>query len=341
MKAVIVGDVFVTADQFEEAIKQWDAPIDQVVKLSWGPNKKEEFQETILEIERSGPEAVSPPKGLLEQIVDADFLLVHFAPVSQIVLEAAQQLKVIGTCRGGMEHINLAFAKSRGIPVVNVIRNAEAVADFTIGLIYSETRNIARSHHALKEGKWVKDFPNYSYTKSVKDQIVGIVGLGNIGRIVAKNLIALGIPVIGSDPYVTSQELSEEGIEINLVSLDELFEAASIVTVHVRLSEETKGLIKENHILKMKKDSYLINTSRAEVMEEKPLCEALVNKQIAGAAIDVFWQEPIPQGHPLLLCDNVTLTPHIAGDTVDALPKSPIKLVENLKKTLKLEKIEA
>lgn len=91
----------------------------------------------------------------------------------------------------------------------------------------------------------------------------------------------------------------------------------------------------------MKKDSYLINTSRAEVMEEKPLCEALVNKQIAGAAIDVFWQEPIPQGHPLLLCDNVTLTPHIAGDTVDALPKSPIKLVENLKKTLKLEKIEA
>lgn len=341
MKAVIVGDVFVTADQFEEAIKQWDAPIDQVVKLSWGPNKKEEFQEAILEIERSGPEAVSPPKGLLEQIVDADLLLVHFAPVSQIVLEAAQQLKVIGTCRGGMEHINLAFAKSRGIPVVNVIRNAEAVADFTIGLIYSETRNIARSHHALKEGKWVKDFPNYSYTKSVKDQIVGIVGLGNIGRIVAKNLIALGIPVIGSDPYVTSQELSEEGIEINLVSLDELFEAASIVTVHVRLSEETKGLIKENHILKMKKDSYLINTSRAEVMEEKPLCEALVNKQIAGAAIDVFWQEPIPQGHPLLLCDNVTLTPHIAGDTVDALPKSPIKLVENLKKTLKLEKIEA
>jgi len=340
MKAVIVGDVFVTADQFEEAIKQWDAPIDQVVKLKWGPNTKEEFQEAILEIERSGPEAVSPPKGLLEQIVDADLLLVHFAPVSQIVLEASQQLKVIGTCRGGMEHINLEFAKSRGIPVVNVIRNAEAVADFTIGLIYSETRNIARSHHAIKEGKWVKDFPNYSYTKSVKDQIIGIVGLGNIGRIVAKNLIALGIPVIGSDPYVTAQELSEEGIEINLVSLDKLFEAASIVTVHVRLSEETKGLIKKKHILKMKKDSYLINTSRAEVIEEKPLCEALVSKQIAGAAIDVFWQEPIPQGHPLLLCDNVTLTPHIAGDTVDALPKSPFKLVEKLKKTLKIEKIE-
>jgi D-3-phosphoglycerate dehydrogenase / 2-oxoglutarate reductase len=332
MKVVIVGDVFVTADQFEEALKQWDAPIEQVVKLHWGPSEKDKFQEIILQLERSGPESVPIPEGLIEHAADADIILVHFAPVSSKVIEGARRLKLIGTCRGGLEHVNVAFAESKGIRVVNVIRNAEAVADFTIGLLYSETRNIARSHYELKQGRWQKDYPNYQYTKSVKDQLVGIVGLGNVGRLVAKQLSALGIPAIGSDPYVTKDELGYEGIDIELVSLEEIFERASVVTVHVRLTNETKGLIHSGLIGRMRKDAYLINTSRAEIIDERALCDALINKQIAGAAIDVFWQEPLPADHPLLRCDNVTLTSHIAGDTVDALPKSPFKLVEKLRK---------
>jgi D-3-phosphoglycerate dehydrogenase / 2-oxoglutarate reductase len=339
MKVVVVGDVFVTADQFEEALKEWDAPISQVIKLQWGPEKKEEFQERILQLERVGPESVPVPEGLLEHIVDTDLVLVHFAPISKKVIEAATKLKAIGTCRGGMEHINVSYAESKGIPVVNVIRNAEAVADFTIGLIYSETRNIARSHYAIKQGKWLKDFPNYSYTKSLKDQLIGIVGLGNIGRLVAKHLVNLGLPVIGTDPYLTKEELNEDGLDIPLVSLEEVFKKANVVTLHVRLTEETKGLIQEKHIQMMRKDATLINTSRAEIIEEEPLVEALLEGKIAGAAIDVFWQEPIPENHPLLHCDNVTLTPHIAGDTVDALPRSPFKLVNKLKKKVVFETV--
>lgn len=334
MKVVIVGDVFVSADQFENALLGLDFSVSQIVKFTWGPESKEKFQEQILQLERYGPENMELPQGLLEQVVDADLLLVHFAPVSKQVIDASTRLKAIGTCRGGVEHINVAYAEKSGIQVINVIRNAEAVADFTIGLIYSETRNIARSHHALKQGQWLKDYPNYSYTKTVKDHVVGIVGLGNIGRLVARQLVALGFRVIGSDPYVSESELSNDGINIPLFSLEELFSQSDIVTVHVRLTEETKGLIQDKHIKLLSKDSYLINTSRAEVLEEGPICEALAQKDIAGAAIDVFWQEPLPKEHPFLSFDNVTLTPHIAGDTVDALPKSPFKLVEKIKKVI-------
>jgi D-3-phosphoglycerate dehydrogenase / 2-oxoglutarate reductase len=223
------------------------------------------------------------------------------------------------------------------IPVINVIRNAEAVADFTIGLLYSETRNIARSHYELKKGKWIKDFPNYQYTKSVKDHIVGIVGLGNIGRLVAKQLSALGIRVIGTDPNVNEEELKKMGLRVPIVTLEEVFKSATVVSVHVRLTEETKGLIQEKHIQHMREDAFLINTSRAEVIEEGPLCKALLERRIAGAALDVFWHEPLPENHPLFLCENVTLTAHIAGDTVDSLPKSPFKLVEKLKASKQLK----
>lgn len=339
MKVIIVGDVFVKAEQFEEALKGWNVPIREVVKLHWGPENKEEFQKSILQLEKFGPESVDVPDGLLEEVVDADLVLVHFAPVSSQVIERATKLKAIGTCRGGLEHINVAFAEKNGVPVINVIRNAEAVADFTIGLLYSETRNIARSHHAMKQGKWVKDFPNYAYTKGMKQQLVGVVGLGNIGRLVAKDLIALGIPCIGVDPYVSKEELEQEGIHIPLVTLEEAFEKASIVTLHVRLTEETKGLVQEKHIQSMRQDAFLINTSRAEIIEEKPLCAAVLEGKIAGAALDVFWQEPLPENHPLLSCENVTLTPHIAGDTVDTLPRSPFKLVEKLKKVLVAEAV--
>lgn len=340
MDVLIIGDVFVKAEQFEDALKTWDLPIDEIVKLNWGPDTKEAFQDVVLQIEKQGPESFPVPDELLEKIEKADLLLVHFAPISSKLINAATRLKAIGTCRGGLEHVNTAVAEKNGIPVINVIRNAEAVADFTIGLLYSETRNIARSHHALKHGQWQKEYPNVTYTKSMKDQVIGIVGLGNIGRIVAQQLTRLGIEVIGNDPLVTKQELAQEGLQIPLVSLEELFQRANVVTVHLRLTDSTDKLIQKEHLERLGRYGYLINTSRAEVIDEEALLEALAAKKIAGAALDVFWQEPLPQDHPLLRLDNVTLTPHIAGDTVDALPKSPYKLIEKLKQAVELTALQ-
>lgn len=327
-KVVVVGDRLVSSETLKEAAQQLELGTDiEVVAFNWHADlTKDQFQEKILLIEKEGPEAVDVPDGVVEAMQDAEYLLVHIAPVSKEMVENAPNLKLIGTCRGGLEHIAVETVKEKNIPLLHVIRNAEPVADFTVGLIYTETRNIARGHKDVMTGKWTKAFPNDLYKTTLSNLTVGLIGLGYIGKLVVKRLNALGVEVIAYDPFVDQEKIKKEGLIVTFKELEEVFAEADVISLHMRVTPETTNMVSDHLLSLMKPSAYLINTARAAVLDKNALIKALKEKRIAGAALDVIWKEPIQKDDPLLQLDNVTLTPHIAGDTIDAIPKSPYLL---------------
>jgi D-3-phosphoglycerate dehydrogenase / 2-oxoglutarate reductase len=332
MKILVIGDIVVSCELLIEAAESLGEPgQNTIVPLLWPAETRQEFQRKAQNLEKNGPTAEKVPEEAYREIADADILLTHFCPVPEDLIAAGKQLKLIGTCRGGMEHVDVAAATRRNIPVIHCIRNAEATSDFAIGLMFSETRNIARAHAAMKQGAWRKDYVNSRYTTSMCEMTLGVVGLGHIGKLVAKKASGVGMKVIAYDPYVKQEALNEIGLPVKLVSQEELFCTADIVSLHLRLTPETKNCIGDKLIGLMKPTAYLINTSRADVVDKKAFCQALQSRKIGGAALDVYWEEPIPEGDPLLELDNLTMTPHNAGNVVDALPKSPLLLARTIK----------
>lgn len=327
-KVIVIGDGLVAAETLAEAALELNIPEPiEVVSFNWHSElPKEAFQEQIKIIEQNGPEGVEIPEGVLAEIEDADYLLVHIAPVSKAMIERAKQLKVIGTCRGGLEHIALGAVKAKGIKLIHVIRNAEPVADFTIGLMYALTRNIALSYAQVKIGNWPKTFPNDAYKTTLANLKVSLIGLGYIGKLVAKRLNGLGVEVLAYDPFIDQEKLKEEGYVIKFVNLETAFAEGDIISLHMRVNKETKNMINNQLFDLMKPSSYLINTARPDVLDKTALIEALQTNQITGAAIDVVWEEPIKKTDPLLSLDNLIITSHIAGDTIDAIPRSPYLL---------------
>lgn len=331
MKIVIVGDLIVSSDIMKEAVEQLKTNEEnEIVCIHWYAKDRKEFQKKALNLELHGPKAEVVPEEVYTQIKNADILLVHFCPVPSEVIEAAEKLKLIGTCRGGMEHIDVACATRKNIPVIHCIRNAEATSDFAIGLMYAETRNIARSFAALKQGEWRKEYINSSYTTTFSEMTLGIIGLGHIGKLVAKKAIGLGMRVIAHDPYISEETLKEKGLDVTLLDKEEVFKTADIISLHLRATPETENSIDKVLLGCMKPTAYLINTSRAKVIVKEDLVHALQTRSIGGAALDVYWQEPLEKNDPLLKLDNITLTPHNAGNVVDALPKSPKLLVTTI-----------
>lgn len=332
MKIVVVGDTIVSQALFAEAAAQLNTGEETEIKeIFWPAKDRKDFQKKALNLELNGPDAEEIPDELYEEVKDADILLVHFCPVSKRLIEAGENLKLIGTCRGGMEHIDVRAATEKNIPVIHVIRNAEATSDFAVGLMFAETRNIARAHAALKEGIWRKEYVNSGYTTAMREMTVGIVGLGHIGRLVAEKVSGLGMKVIAYDPYVTQESADERGLAVTMKGKEEVFREADIISLHLRVTPETENSINKETIGLMKPTAYLINTSRAKVVDKDALIEALENKMIGGAALDVYWDEPLDRDDPILKLDNITLTPHNAGNVVDALPKSPKLLIKAIR----------
>lgn len=336
-KIIVVGDTFVSVETLKSAVESMGLPEPlEIVAFEWhADDSPEEFQRKLKLIELHGPEAVDIPEGIVEELVNTDYLFVHIAPISQKMLESAEKLKLIGTCRGGVEHINMNSVREKNIPVIHVIRNAEPVADYTIGLIYTVTRNIALSHAAVMHGKWPKNFPNDAYRTTLSEQTVGLVGLGHIGKLVAQRLISLGVKVIVYDPFIDQEKIVQSGLDLKFVSLEKLFEAADIVSLHMRVTPETENLVDAKLLARMKPSAYLINTARPGILNKEAFVDVLRHRKITGAAIDVVWEEPMPADDPLLELDNVVITSHIAGDTVDAIPNSPFLLARTVKDYIK------
>lgn len=334
LNLVLTGDVHVTPAMLEEAVRGTPMQIAKLTALRWGPDDENEFSTPQQAIEKNGAEAVPYAQGLLEAVADADVLLTHFAPVPRVVLEKGKRLRAVLTCRGGLEHIDVAAASELGIPVVNVIRNAIPVAEFALGMILSLTRNIAVSHHRLMEGSWQRSYPTDPHVTCLGNLTVGLAGLGNVGIELATRLAALGVPMLAWEPYVDAERLARNGLDkLELVpSLEELFRQADVVSMHLRLTKETEGLVDARMLGLMKPSAFFINTARGRLVNQADLIETLKAGRIAGAALDVFETEPmaVPSGFEGL--ENITLTPHIAGTTPDALPKSPLMLMREIDK---------
>ncbi len=327
MKVKGIGDALIPAVYIEKGFGRWRELGHEVSVLDWDTGGVEELQRINLAVEQHGPKAVEVPQYILDFIKDADILITQFCPVSKTVIDNCPNLKAVGVLRGGVENIDVAYAGEKNVLVFNTPgRNATAVADFTVGMMLAECRNIARSHRLLKEGLWDKDYPNKDNIPDLEGKTAGIIGYGNIGRKVAKRLRGFDMDIITYDPY-----LREAPEDVRQVSLEELFEEADFVLVHYRLTEETKHMINKDLIARMKPTAYFINTARSGLVDEDALAEALREHRIAGAAIDVFEMEPPGKDYKLVAPDNITITPHLAGSTRDAFTNSPVLLEKDMR----------
>ncbi len=326
MKIVGIGDLLIPEGYIKKGFSRLEAYGVEVETLQWELKGYEELQNINLLVEKSGSEAYEPPQYILDAIEDADIVITQFCTITKRVIDHCKKLKAIGVLRAGVENVNVAYADEKGVVVFNTPgRNANAVADFTVGLLISECRNIAKSHMEMKNGNWVRDFSNKASVPDLMDKTAGIVGLGEIGRKVAKRLLSFDMNVIAFDPYAKDVP---EGVR--LVDLPDLMQASDFVTIHARMTKETEKLISKALISTMKPTAYLINTSRSGLVDEEALYMALKEKQIAGAALDVFNVEPPGKDYPLVTLENVTITPHMAGGTVDAFLNSPKLLAEDM-----------
>ena len=275
--------------------------------------------------ELHGAEACPVSAEMLEAVREAEILVTHVAPVNRAVLDAAPNVKIVGVLRTGTENVNLDLCRERGIAVYNAEgRNSTAVADLVVALMLCEMRNIARAHGALVQGKWVKMFPNIMMNRDMCRCTVGIIGVGKIGTMVAARLKGLGrafkMNIVAYDPYLPAHVFEEQ--QATSMGIDELLKVSDFVTIHMRHEAGQSALIGADELAMMKKNAILVNCARAGLVDTAALIEALRPHRIGGAAIDVFDEEPLSPDSPLLTLDNVTLTPHIAGTTVDAFANS-------------------
>lgn len=241
----------------------------------------------------------------------------------------AKKLKAISKVGAGVDRIALRAARDRGIVVMNTPgSNAEAVAELTVGLTLAMARRIAVADRRLRLGEKVnrEEFIG----RSLEGKTVGVIGMGHIGRKVARKWnLAFDMPVIAYDPHLPDAAWSELAYE-RAQSLDTLLRRADVVSVHVPLSSETRGLIGTRAFALMKPTSMLVCTSRGGIVDEKALCEALRTERIFGAALDVFEQEPPPADHPLFAIPTFVGTLHIGGSSVESRERGAQMVVEQL-----------
>ncbi len=259
--------------------------------------------------------AVQPVKSdrdLLGYLEGVTAIITGLEPITAAVIDAAKELKVIAKHGIGVDNIDLEAARRRGIRVVNAPgTNKDAVADLVFGMMFALTRRILVADASVRKGQWPRIFG-----QSVWGKKIGIVGMGAIGKAVALRAKGFHMPVCGCDTFWDEQFAAQYGVQ--RVSLETLLGEADFVTLHVPLMEETRNLIGETELRRMKPTAYLINAARGGIVDEVALYRALQARTIAGAGLDAFSAEP-PEVSPLLTLDNVVVTPHMGGYTEEAL----------------------
>lgn len=313
-RIAIIGDDFMRAEAFEAALREVVTEPLSCARLDL-PFPAEPIVQRCDEGELAG---LKEFQGSTEQVVTiaagARILITHVAPVSASILDALPDLEMVAVARGGPVNVDVAALGERGIRLVNTPgRNASAVAEFTLGAIIAETRNISRGHAAMMRGEWRGELYRADVQRmELSAMTVGIVGYSAIGTRVAALLRAFGSHILVTDPYI---ELAPEDVRYGAeqVPLDDLLARSDAVTLHARLTPETRGMIDAAALARMKRGAVLINTARGPMVDERALHDALVRGHLSGAVLDTFESEPLPADSPLPCLDSVTLTPHIAG----------------------------
>jgi D-3-phosphoglycerate dehydrogenase len=272
------------------------------------------------------------PDGLPAALANADALVVRSAvQVDDALMAQAPKLRVVGRAGVGVDNIDADAATRRGIVVMNTPgANAVAVAELTIGLMLALARKVPAANASMHAGKWEKKSLQGA---ELRGKTLGILGLGRVGLEVAKRARGFGLEIVGSDPFVSAAVARENGIK--LVALDELIAGSDYITLHVGLTPQTAEVINAKSLAAMKKGVRIINCARGELVNDAALVAALKSGQVAGAALDVFVEEPA-RNTPYAELDNVILTPHIAGSTAEAQEAVGMQIAMQVREYLKI-----
>ena len=264
------------------------------------------------------------PETLLDAVQGAHALIIRSATkVTREVLEAAADLVVVGRAGIGLDNVDVAAATERGVMVVNAPQsNTLSAAEHTMALLLAQARNVPQAHAALKEGRWER-----SKWEGVElsDKVLGIIGLGRIGKLVAQRAMAFGMKLVAYDPFVTADRARQ--INVELLPLEELMARSDFITLHLAKTPETAGLIGAEMLALAKPSLRVVNVARGGIIDEEALAAAIAEGRIAGAALDVFATEPTTES-PLFELDQVVVTPHLGASTAEAQDKAGDTIAE-------------
>jgi D-3-phosphoglycerate dehydrogenase len=332
-KIAVIGDQFMKASAFTDALAKVPG-LDAEVRTMELPWPDQPMRHGYVDDGLPGlREYLGEPDDIVRFVDGAEILINHLAPINGDILDRLPALKLIAVSRGGPVNIDVAACKARKVKLVNTPgRNSSAVAEFTIAAILAETRLIRAGHESLRQGVWRGDL--YRFDKidaELSEMTVGLIGYGHIGTKVVRLLKPFGCRILVCDPYVPlSAEDREDDVE--QVDLDTLLKRSDVVSLHARVTEETKGFLAAAQFARMKPGAYFINTARGPMVNYDDLYLALKSRHIRGAMLETFWLEPPPVDSPLLKLDNVTLTPHIAGASTTTVRIAARMIAEEIRR---------
>jgi D-3-phosphoglycerate dehydrogenase len=250
--------------------------------------------------------------------------------VDAALLDGAPDLKVVARAGVGVDNIDVVAASQRGVAVMNAPGgNTISAAELTMALLLAVARRVTVADRSIRQGRWER-----SSLRGVelRGKTLGVIGAGRIGWEVAQRCRAFAMDIIVYDPYLPAERVDE--LHPHLVSLDGLIENADVITLHVPLNAETRGLIGEETLARMKKGAFVLNVSRGGVVDETALAKALRNGRIAGAGLDVYEHEPLSPDSPLLDAPNLVLTPHLGASTKEAQIQVALEVARSMRGAL-------
>jgi D-3-phosphoglycerate dehydrogenase len=332
-KILAAGDRHVLSRLLVEALEQELGQELDVTTLDFDwpmePHKR------VAEVE----EAAGSEEQMIEALSGVEVIITQLAPMTQRVIGSTDALRLIVCTRGGPVNINVDAASEKGIAVCNAPgRNAPAAAEFALGLMLAAMKRIPDAHMSLKGGEWRGEF--YAYEENgieLDGSRVGLVGFGAVGSRVARVLRAFGSEVLVYDPFVDVAEVEEIGSR--KAELDELLESSQAVSIHARLTDETRNMIGADQIARMPRGAVLVNTARGGLLDYDALCDALESGHLGAAALDVYDEEPPPESSRLFEVPNLVLSPHIAGATKETAHRAARIAAEEVRRYARGEEL--
>ena len=306
------------------------------MKVVFFTNIDAELRQVVADKALPGMDVVTAPADMdddekIELVRDADFIMLFPGKISDRVLQAATKCKLIQLLSAGYDEMNLPLAEDLGIAVANNGgANRVAVAEHTLMLMLATHRRMMFYANNVKAGRWKQEQDRKIDVFELEGKTLGLIGMGNIGRQVARRAAAFDMGLQYYDKYHPLTPVEEETMGIKAVDMDTLLQTSDVVSTHVPLTRDTYGMIGKRELELMKPTGVVINTSRGGVIEETALAEALISGTIAAAGLDVMEHEPPDPNDPLLQIENLVITPHTAGPTLESIPKRAANGFENI-----------
>ena len=306
------------------------------MKVVFFTNIDAELRQLVADKALPGMDVITAPADMdddekIELVRDADFIMLFPGKISDRVLQSAPKCKLIQLLSAGYDEMNLPLAEDLGIAVANNGgANRVAVAEHTLMLMLATHRRMMFYANNVKAGRWKQEQDRKIDVFELEGKTLGLIGMGNIGRQVARRAAAFDMELQYYDKYHPLTPVEEETMGIKAVDMDTLLKTSDIVSTHVPLTRETYGMIGKRELELMKPSGVVINTSRGGVIEETSLVEALISGTISAAGLDVMEHEPPDPNDPLLQIENLVITPHTAGPTLESIPKRAANAFENI-----------